>query len=231
MEVEIISKFYTLQLDYLLRLFIAALCGLAIGFEREYKMKDAGIRTHFIVAVGASLIMIISKYGFTDQIGWSNLSLDPARIAAQVVSGVGFIGAGLIFLKEKSIIGLTTAAGIWTTAGIGLAIGSGLYLVGLGATLLIIIGQILLHGKIKWLAPTKTEVLTLQIEGIPNAIKEIQNIFEKQNITIIKLKGKYTNNSNTLTDLEIEIKVDEEFNNLKLLSILQDNQYIKSIKF
>ena len=231
MGVNVISKFYILQLDYLLRLFIAAACGLAIGFEREFKMKDAGIRTHFIVAVGASLIMIISKYGFTDQIGWSNLSLDPARIAAQVVSGVGFIGAGLIFLKEKSIIGLTTAAGIWTTAGIGLAIGSGLYLVGLGATLLIILGQILLHGKIKWLAPTKTEVLTLQIEGIPNAIKEIQSIFEKQNITIIKLKGKYTNNSNTLTELEIEIKVDEEFNNLKLLSILQDNQYIKSIKF
>ena len=231
MGVNVISKFYILQLDYLLRLFIAAVCGLAIGFEREFKMTDAGIRTHFIVAVGASLIMIISKYGFTDQIGWSNLSLDPARIAAQVVSGVGFIGAGLIFLKEKSIIGLTTAAGIWTTAGIGLAIGSGLYLVGLGATLLIILGQILLHGKIKWLAPTKTEVLTLQIEGIPNAIKEIQSIFEKQNITIIKLKGKYTNNSNTLTELEIEIKVDEEFNNLNLLSILQDNQYIKSIKF
>lgn len=225
------SEFYTFQLDYLLRLLIAALCGLAIGFERELKMKDAGIRTHFIVAIGSALLMIISKYGFTDQIGWSNLSIDPSRIAAQVVSGVGFIGAGLIFLKERSIIGLTTAAGVWTTAGIGLAIGSGLYIIGLGATLFIILGQILLHRKTKWLATTKTQVINLQIESNQAAIKEIQDIFEKENLTILKLKGKYTNSSNTITDLEIEIKVDEEFNTLNLLSILQDNHYIKSIEF
>ncbi|MCF0146981.1 MAG: MgtC/SapB family protein [Clostridium sp.] len=225
------SEFYAFQLNYLLRILIAALCGLAIGLEREFKMKDAGIRTHFIVAIGSALIMIVSKYGFTDQIGWSNLSVDPGRTAAQVVSGVGFIGAGLIFLKERSIIGLTTAAGVWTTAGIGLAIGSGLYIIGLGSTVFIILGQLVLHRKTKWLAPIKTQILNLQIEGNSNSIKDIKDIFEKENLPILKFKGKYTNNSNALTDLKLEIKVDDDFDNLKLLSILQDIQYVKSIEF
>ncbi|KJZ82690.1 MgtC/SapB family protein, partial [Clostridium sp. IBUN13A] len=104
------KQLYLIQLDYLLRLFIAAVCGMAIGYERKNRMKEAGIRTHFIVAIGAALIMIISKYGFQDQIGWPNMSLDPSRIAAQVVTGVGFLGAGVIFMQKQTIVGLTTAA-------------------------------------------------------------------------------------------------------------------------
>ena len=91
---------YLIQLDYLLKIFIASICGLAIGYERENRKKDAGIRTHFIVALGSSLIMIISKYGFQDQIGWKNLNLDPSRMAAQVVSGIGFLGVGIIFTQR-----------------------------------------------------------------------------------------------------------------------------------
>jgi putative Mg2+ transporter-C (MgtC) family protein len=225
------SGVYTVQLDYLLRLFIAAVCGLSIGFERESRMKDAGIRTHFIVAVGAALIMIISKYGFRDQIGWSNLALDPSRIAAQVVSGVGFIGAGIIFMKEQSIVGLTTAAGIWTTAGIGLSIGSGLYFVGLAATIFIIFGQILLHRQFKWLASTKTSVLILQIIGKTNAVQELEKIFKDQDITILKLKGKSTKEPIALIDLEIKIKVDEQFDIVRLISVLQNNSFVRSVKF
>lgn len=137
------KQLYLIQLDYLLRLFIAAVCGMAIGYERKNRMKEAGIRTHFIVAIGAALIMIISKYGFQDQIGWPNMSLDPSRIAAQVVTGVGFLGAGVIFMQKQTIVGLTTAAGVWVTAAIGLSIGSGLYFVGIAATVITILGQIL----------------------------------------------------------------------------------------
>jgi putative Mg2+ transporter-C (MgtC) family protein len=225
------SEIYSLQLDYLLRLFIAAICGLAIGLERENRMKDAGIRTHFIVAIGAALIIIVSKYGFTDQIGWHNLALDPSRIAAQVVSGVGFLGAGIIFMKEESIVGLTTAAGIWATAGIGLAIGSGLYFIGLEATAFIILGQILLHKKTKWVSLTKINVLILQIENKTNAIEEIQKIFKEQKIDIIKLKYKNINEPIALIDLEIEIRVDDQFDNVKLLTLLQDNPFVRSVKF
>lgn len=226
------SDFFTLQLEYLLRLLIAALCGLAIGYEREIKLKDAGIKTHFIVAVGSALVMIISKYGFQDQVGLINISIDPTRIASQVISGVGFIGAGLIFIKEKSIVGLTTAAGIWTTAGIGLAIGSGLYFMGLSATIIVIIGQTFLHRQIKKvLFYTKTEILSLIIDGDPIYINEIKKIITDQNISIVKIKGTTSKNSSPLISLEIEIKVEEDFDKLNLISILQDNPIVKSIKF
>jgi putative Mg2+ transporter-C (MgtC) family protein len=164
-----------IQLDYLLRLFIAALCGVAIGLERKNRMKEAGIRTHFIVALGSSLIMIVSKYGFKDQIGWQNLALDPSRIAAQVVTGVGFLGAGIIFMDKETIKGLTTAAGIWATAGIGLAIGSGLYLVGVVATVIVIVGQILLHCKIKWLSSPKIVIRASKDFDTPNLICMLHN--------------------------------------------------------
>ena len=226
------SEFFTLQLEYLLRLLIAALCGLAIGYEREIKLKDAGIKTHFIVAVGSALVMIISKYGFQDLVGLINISIDPTRIASQVISGVGFIGAGLIFIKEKNIVGLTTAAGIWATAGIGLAIGSGLYFIGLSATIIVIIGQIFLHRNIKWvLCYSKTEILSLIIDGNPLSINEIKKIITDQNISIIKIKGTTSKSSSPLISLEIEIKVEEDFDKLNLISILQDNPIVKSIKF
>lgn len=226
------SEFFTLQLEYLLRLLIAALCGLSIGYEREIKLKDAGIKTHFIVTVGSALVMIISKYGFQDLVGLINISIDPTRIASQVISGVGFIGAGLIFIKEKSIVGLTTAAEIWATAGIGLAIGSGLYFIGLSATIIVIIGQIFLHRNIKWvLCYSKTEILSLIIDGNPLSINEIKKIITDQNISIIKIKGTTSKSSSPLISLEIEIKVEEDFDKLNLISILQDNPIVKSIKF
>jgi len=221
---------YIIQLHYLLRLFIAAACGLAIGFERENRMKEAGIRTHFMVAIGAALIMIVSKYGFQDQIGWPNTTLDPSRIAAQVVTGVGFLGAGIIFMKKQSIIGLTTAAGIWVTSGIGLAIGAGLYPIGLEATFIIILGQTLLHGKIKWLASPRTELLILQIVDKPGAVGSIQKILENKNITIVNFMTKGNKEFPLLIELRIVIRVYESFNNIELLCNLQDNPLIKYVR-
>ncbi|WP_369942324.1 MgtC/SapB family protein [Ligilactobacillus faecis] len=117
-----------------------------IGFERKRKVKDAGIRTHSLIALGAALVMIVSKYGFFDLLSLtkSNWSLDPSRIAAQVVSGIGFLGAGTILNRHNRIIdGLTTAAGIWVTGGIGLAFGSGLYSIGLISTFFVLGAELL----------------------------------------------------------------------------------------
>ena len=111
------------QVEYLVRIFVAACLGLLIGSERKNRNKSAGIRTHVIVALGAALIMVVSKYGFMDV-----EKADAARVAAQVVSGIGFLGAGVIFVRNNLVNGLTTAAGIWATAGVGLALGSGMYL-------------------------------------------------------------------------------------------------------
>ena len=103
---------------------------LVIGLDREYRAKEAGYRTHFLVSLGSALIMIVSQYGFQQIIQESSVSLDPSRVAAQVVSGIGFIGAGTIIIQKQFVRGLTTAAGIWATAGIGLAIGAGMYGIG-----------------------------------------------------------------------------------------------------
>ena len=122
--------------DFILRLFIAGILGAVIGLDREYRAKEAGYRTHFLVSLGSALIMIVSQYGFQQIIQESSVSLDPSRVAAQVVSGIGFIGAGTIIIQKQFVRGLTTAAGIWATAGIGLAICAGMYGIGVAATVL-----------------------------------------------------------------------------------------------
>ena len=107
--------------DFILRLFVAGILGAVVGLDREYRAKEAGYRTHFLVSLGSALIMVVSQYGFQDVILENSVSLDPSRVAAQVVSGIGFIGAGTIIIQKQFVRGLTTAAGIWATAGIGLA--------------------------------------------------------------------------------------------------------------
>lgn len=114
--------------EILIRLFLASLFGALIGLERERKDWTAGLRTHMMVCVGSCLTMMVSAFGFSDILGTEHVVLDPSRIAAQVISGIGFIGAGtILFLKQGTIRGLTTASGLWTVAAIGLATGSGLY--------------------------------------------------------------------------------------------------------
>lgn len=129
-----------MPLDFILRLIVAALLGAVIGLDREYRAKDAGFRTHFLVALGSSLFMVISQYGFGEMLNQDNVSLDPSRIASQVVTGIGFIGAGTIILQKRIVRGLTTAAGLWVTSAIGLACGAGMYAVAVAATVLTLIG-------------------------------------------------------------------------------------------
>ena len=127
------------NLELLSRLLMAALLGSVIGFERERLSWAAGLRTHMLVCVGAALIMLVSAYGFTDVLGEKNVVLDPSRVAAQVVSGIGFLGAGSILLRGEVVRGLTTAASLWSVAGIGLAVGGGMYTAAIGATVIILI--------------------------------------------------------------------------------------------
>ncbi|MBX2903978.1 MAG: MgtC/SapB family protein [Chitinophagales bacterium] len=121
--------------EILLRLALASFLGALIGLERERKHWAAGLRTHMMVCVGACLIMIVSAFGFKDVLGTPDVALDPSRIAAQVISGIGFIGAGtILFSKQGTVHGLTTASGLWTVAAIGLAIGGGLYFAAVATT-------------------------------------------------------------------------------------------------
>ena len=142
---------YKNEIIYITRILIAGICGMIIGFERKNRLKEAGIRTHCLVACGAALMMILSKYSFFDcnSADMGVKDADPSRIASQVVSGVGFLGAGMIFVHKNTITGLTTAAGIWATAGIGMAIGAGMYITGGAVTVIVVIVQTILHLNIK----------------------------------------------------------------------------------
>jgi putative Mg2+ transporter-C (MgtC) family protein len=128
-----------LDWNLILRLLIAAVLGSIIGADRERLAWAAGLRTHMLVSVGACLFMIVSAFGFSDTLGTRNVILDPSRIAAQVVSGIGFLGAGSILLRGEVVRGLTTAASLWSVAAIGLAVGGGLYIEAGAATIVIMV--------------------------------------------------------------------------------------------
>lgn len=125
--------------DFVWRLVLAAIFGTIIGLDREYREKEAGFRTHFLVSLGSALMMIVSQYGFSEILTHDGVSLDPSRIAAQVVSGIGFIGAGTIIFNHQIVRGLTTAASLWATAGIGLTAGAGMSWLALAATILTLV--------------------------------------------------------------------------------------------
>lgn len=127
-------------MDFILRILVAALLGGAIGLERGFRAKEAGFRTHFLVALGSAVFMILSAHGFGDVQFSESQRLDVSRIAAQVVSGIGFIGAGTIIFQRQAVHGLTTAAGLWVTASIGMAAGAGMYVIAGFTTLLVLIG-------------------------------------------------------------------------------------------
>lgn len=162
------------ELVYIFRIAYAGLLGIVFGVERMLREKDAGIRTHFIVAIGACLMMLISKYGFGDMFGRA----DPSRIASQIVSGVGFLGAGLIIYQRESLHGLTSAAGIWLTAGVGMAVGAGMFIVPTLACLLVIAFLTFLNRNIKLLAAHHIAVVAITFEYSKEAAERIKQILK-----------------------------------------------------
>lgn len=211
------------QLELVLRLIVAGVCGCLIGYERKNRLKEAGVRTHIIVALGAALIMVISKYAFQD--GYS----DPTRIASQIVSGIGFLGAGMIFVKKQAISGLTTAAGVWTTAGIGMAIGAKLYFIGTAATVLVLVVQVLLHRNYKWFHLPMSEQVNITFSESNDSISYVQEKFAQHNIEIINLKAEKLGNG--LLEVELYVKLPHNFDISKLMDLFKDNPHIKSIEF
>ena len=138
-------------LEFFVRIVVACVCGAAIGMERGHRLKEAGVRTHLLVCCTAALIIIVSKYGFADLTNkegttfFGDRGADPSRIAAQVVSGISFLCAGVIFKQGSTVKGLTTAAGLWATAGIGLALGAGMFQLGIFTTAIVLLTQIVMH--------------------------------------------------------------------------------------
>lgn len=203
------------ELLYILRMVIASICGFVIGLERKNRAKEAGIRTHCVVACASALMMIISKYGFADlPVGVDGIrGADSARIAAQVVSGIGFLGAGMIFVHKNTVTGLTTAAGIWATSGVGMAIGAGMYIVGISATAIILLVQMLFHLNFNWLKMPKSRKLTIKNVKAEHFQKRTTELLENIGITVHEVyieKDNETKTKKYIFIIEIPGRIEEE---------------------
>lgn len=200
--------------NFALRLFVAGAMGVLIGLEREYRAKEAGYRTHFLVALGSALMMIVSQYGFMEVLKTDLIRLDPSRIAAQVVSGIGFIGAGTIILQKQIVRGLTTAAGIWATSGIGLA-------VGISATLLVLLGLETLSYFFKSIG-LRNMMIDFSTDD-KEAIKRVSKKFNTRNYVVVsyEMTEAYTNGKNVY-HVSMVVKAKRMNEEGLLLMFLQD---------
>ncbi|MBQ8888789.1 MAG: MgtC/SapB family protein [Bacteroidaceae bacterium] len=207
--------------EFILRLFIAGVLGALVGLDREYRAKEAGYRTHFLVALGSALLMIVSQYGFNELLGKPGIGLDPSRIAAQVVSGIGFIGAGTIILHKQIVRGLTTAAGIWATSAIGLAIGAGMYKVGIAATFLTLIGLEVLSFLFKSVG-MKSSVVEFSTDN-KETLNRLSKKFNSKNFLVVSFQmDERTVADVTTYHVTMVIKSKKSNDEGTLLSYLQD---------
>lgn len=218
-----------MELEYILRIVIAGICGICIGTERTHRSKEAGIRTHCIVALGAALMMVISKYGFSDIVAGENgmRGADGARIAAQVVSGIGFLGAGMIFVRKDMITGLTTAAGIWVTSGIGMAIGAGMYVLGIAASVTVIAVQSVLHMRIVHqggMRRLKIKVRDVDRQGYE---KELTAILTEHGIKVNDVSAE---RSNGVYSYSISAETEADLSEEEILELTEFNASVSSVK-
>jgi putative Mg2+ transporter-C (MgtC) family protein len=207
--------------DFILRLLAATAMGAVIGLEREYHAKEAGVRTHLLVALGSCLFMILSIYGFDFMLKYDNVSFDPSRIAAQVVTGIGFIGAGTIIFQKQVVRGLTTAAGLWVTAAIGLACGNGMFWLALITTAIVLISLGLINVYLPYLSQ-KEHTVTFLVEDY-TVLTEVMENLHKEKITVLNYelhKDAEENNGKMLVSLEIRMK---RYNNIQGLSAILKN--------
>ncbi|WP_054950959.1 MgtC/SapB family protein [Numidum massiliense] len=181
-----------LQIDYYIiveRLFVAAALGGIIGWERERSNKQAGVKTHLLVSVGSALIMLISIYGFADFVDHPNARYDPARLAAQVVNGIGFLGAGAILRHSNVFVsGLTTAATLWVVAAIGLSVGAGFYVAAIATTIIALISVLSLRGvEVKYVKRAKIGELKVVCEDKMGILRDISKLLEQEKIDVRKV--------------------------------------------
>lgn len=209
---------WSLELMNLFKLGLAVILGFAIGYERKRRYKEAGIRTHTIVCLGSALMMLVSIYGFGGE-------ADASRVAAQIVSGVGFLGAGIIVYRKHETKGLTTAAGVWATAGVGMACGGGLYILAVIATALMITAQVLFHTNLK---PFKHKTkFTIEIVFYQT---EDENILIKKEFDVDRFNSLLITRQNERLIYSATLLTEREHRSAELTKIMQDNPFIISLR-
>ena len=220
---------FSTEIDWFCRLLIAALCGGAIGYERATQRKSAGMRTHMVVAVAAALFMLVSKYGFFDILNLHNVALDPSRIAAQIVTGISFIGAGTILVRKEQVSGLTTAAGVWATAAIGMAIGAGMYFIGIICTVLLFLIQILFHDDsfINFIILHVRFNANIDANNTPNILQDVKKDLAENEVEQISMKILDVSSDRILINVDGVIKNRKDENDI--IMSLEKNQDIHRV--
>ena len=208
------------QLIMLGRILLSAVCGFIIGMERKNRGKGAGVRTHIIVAMASALMMIVSKYGFSDMLLTGDTKFDGSRIASQIVSGVGFLGAGMIFVKGHAIQGLTTAAGVWATAGIGMAVGAGMYFIGIASSLALFLIQLILHRNWKFLRRENEQFLEFVVHNTPESIEKLDVALKELNVHIHDMS--YKRLEDNRLSITVTTNLPSNFDHMALLKYQSD---------
>jgi putative Mg2+ transporter-C (MgtC) family protein len=213
----------------ILRLVVAAVLGSIVGIERERLNWVAGLRTHMLVCVGSALFMIVSFCGFADVLSHEHIELDPSRIAAQVVSGIGFLGAGTIILRSKAVRGLTTAASLWSVAAVGLAVGGGLYIAAATATGLIVMilaGLKPLERRLFLTRRQKAPLLMLIIDRRETSLFAIESVLEAANLDFQRMLIQHGNSPD---EDRIQITV-KRTRHTSVLSVSEQLRHIPGVR-
>lgn len=212
-----IAKDFIFQFRIVFDLILAAILGFAIGYERKHRAKEAGIGTHTIVSIGSALYMVVSKYAFTQA--------DSARVAAQIVTGIGFLGAGIIVYRKHEVHGLTTAAGVWSTAAVGMACGGQQYILAIGATLLILGCQVLFHKNWKIFQRKRyfsINIVFTQVSEERERIKAIFDVDRYNRLVVTRDGDKLVYHATLNTDVE--------YSSAQLDEIMRNNSFISSLE-
>lgn len=217
----------TMDAEYVFRIVLAAICGAFIGLEREKRQKSAGLRTHIIVALASSLMMIVSKYGFFDVVIYEGVSVDVSRVAAGVVSAIGFIGGGVIFMKRDALVGLTTAAGLWATVGVGIAIGAGLYIVGVFTTLFILVIQLAMHWKKLKSVSSVAGNITVNLSKQNMSIDEVRERLEMHGIYLRNISISKNKEEGLVMKASIVFSKNENLHDI--VDEMKNNDYVEAI--
>ena len=216
------------NLEFLIRLLLSAGLGALVGLERSKRQKEAGVRTHCIIACTSALFMILSKYAFVDTaIGADGLrGADPARIAAQVVSGISFLGAGVIFKNGNSIRGLTTAAGMWGTAAIGMAVGAGMYWLGLIEAAILVAIQIILHRFPVGADALTTQEILVEMEDTPELQAQFDALLKGHNGQVVESS---LSRDEGYLRMEITAKLEPPITHDEALTFLKSNSGVRKV--
>ena len=226
--------FQLFDIECIIRIVIAAICGSFIGIERKVRLKEAGTRTHLVVAFGSALFMIVSKYGFEDMImrsvelGGDIIKFDPTRIASTIVTGIGFLGAGTIFVRRNVINGLTTAAGLWSTAAVGMAIGAGQYVIGVSATVILALFQWILHTSYLF-NRSSTTVMNFKLSPCEKPIDKLTELLEGKGIKVKSVN--FEKLSSNDCKIECTVKMPSKLSHIKLSDELCEVDYIIGVEF